>query len=274
MSMSNLADVRELAEFFDAEARGWGRTVPARPRSRGHHDADDRAHLAALLTLRPPRPLPQHIARELDAVLAAEAEARQTTDAGSLPRLAEDGPLASVSVWHGDVTRLRVDALVNAANSALLGCFSPAHACVDNAVHAAAGPGLRAECADLVAAQGHPEPVGSAQVTGAYHLPARHVIHTVGPTVAESQATAADAALLRSCYLASLEAARREGDTSVAFPAISAGAYGYPAYEAATVAVAAIIEWLDAHAGDPMHVVLVAFSAESLATYGDVLAAL
>lgn len=265
------AEVRELAELFDAEARGWGRQVRALPGSRASVD-DVRAHLANLLTLRPPRPVPSTIASRLDALLAAEAVARGTTDAASLPRLAGSGPLASVSLWQGDLVTLEVDAMVNAANAAMLGCFTPGHACVDNALHAAAGPGLRAECAEIVAAQGHPEPTGSVQVTGAYHLPARHVLHTVGPVVHDGAATATDAALLRSCYLACLEAARRVGDVSVAFPAISAGAFGYPLYEAATVAVASVVEWIEAHDGD-VHVVLVAYSAEAYATYEDVLAA-
>lgn len=265
------SDVRELADFFDAEARGWGRAAPAAPGVRAR-DADVRAHLAALLTLRPPRSMPRHVADELDALLAREALARPTTDAATLPRLAADGPLASVSLWQGDLTALRVDAVVNAANSAMLGCFTPGHACVDNAIHTAAGPGLRAECADLVGAQGHPEPTGSVQVTGAYHLPARHVLHTVGPVVHDGAPTTADAALLRSCYLACLEAARRGGDASVAFPAISAGAFGYPPYEAATVAVASVVEWFDAHPGAGMHVVLVAYDARSRETYEDVLA--
>lgn len=264
-------DVRALADFFDAEARGWGRVVPAAPGRRAS-ERDVRAHLAALLTLRPPRPLPREVAAELDALLAREAAARATTDAATLPRLADDGPLASVSLWQGDLTALRVDALVDAANAAMLGCFSPGHACVDNALHAAAGPGLRAECADVVGAQGHPEPTGSVQVTGAYHLPARHVLHTVGPVVGEGGPTATDAALLRSCYLACLEAARREGDESIAFPAISAGAFGYPPADAAAVAVAAVVEWLDAHPGVPMHVVLVAYSAQARELYEAVLA--
>lgn len=265
-------DVRELADFFDAEARGWGRAAPAAPGPRAK-EPEVRAHLAALLTLRPPRPLPGHVADALDRLLAREAAARPVADAAALPRLADDGPLASVSLWQGDLTTLRVDAVVNAANSAMLGCFTPEHACVDNAIHAAAGPGLRAECADLVGAQGHPEPTGSVQVTSAYHLPARHVLHTVGPVVHEGGPTTTDAALLRSCYLACLEAARRAGDASVAFPAISAGAFGYPPYEAATVAVASVLEWVTAHPGVGMHIVLVAYDAISRARYEDVIEA-
>ena len=133
-------------------------------------------------------------------------------------------------VWKGDITKLAVDAIVNAANSGLLGGGG-----VDGAIHRAAGPGLLAECRAIVARQGGC-PTGEAVITGGYNLPAAWVIHTVGPVWRGGGH--GEAALLRSCYDKSLALAEAKGLSSVAFPNISTGVYGYPRREAAEVAVA------------------------------------
>ena len=115
-----------------------------------------------------------------------------------------------LKLWQGDITRLRVDAIVNAANSQLLGCFVPLHRCIDNAIHSAAGIQLRLECHELMKAQGHPEPTGTAKITGGYNLPARCVIHTVGPIVQKNRADLTEQSQLESCYRCMPQPGRRK----------------------------------------------------------------
>ena len=125
----------------------------------------------------------------------------------------------------------------------MTGCYIPNHRCIDNAIHSAAGPGLRQECADIMAARGRPEPTGTATVTGGHHLPAAHVIHTVGPIV-QGKPTAEHEALLASSYQSCLLAAEDLRATSIALCCISTGIFGYPKAEAATIAVRTVHEVL------------------------------
>ena len=199
-----------------------------------------RLALRALLAMRPAIPLSPELNCSLERLLAAEAAERETVDALSLPGTEVDPRL---SLWRGDITTIRADGIVNAANSALLGCFQPLHACIDNAIHSAAGPGLRQECADIMTARGRPEPTGTATVTGGYHLPAAHVIHTVGPIV-QGKPTAEHEALLASSYRSCLLAAEDLGASSIALCCISTDIFGYPKAEAAAVAVRTVRELL------------------------------
>lgn len=201
----------------------------------------------------------------LDALWAAESAGRTATRAADLARLGEAGWASRVSLWHGDITALEVDAVVNAANSGLTGCYQPRHGCVDNAIHTAAGPRLREECGRIMVARGRPEPCGTATVTRGYFLPARHVVHTVGPALAGRDPTAGDAELLWRCYASCLAAAAGLG-TRVAFCGISTGVFGYPVASAAPAALAAVRSYLQDHAA-PHHVVLVTFTEHERATY-------
>ncbi len=190
-----------------------------------------------LVNRRPPGLLPEGFLELQDALLQAEREVRGVTEAGELPLMR--GRLA---LWQGDITTLRADAIVNAANSALLGCFWPSHRCIDNAIHTYAGVQLREACARLMAAQGHPEPTGRARITPGFNLPAAHVIHTVGPIV-ERGLTERHRWELAGCYRASLELAEERGLASLVFCCISTGEFRFPNREAARIA----IDTVDAH---------------------------
>ncbi|MEV7886905.1 protein-ADP-ribose hydrolase [Streptomyces sp. NPDC002817] len=220
--------------------------------------------LRALLTVRAPGPLPGGAAEAVDAVLGAERALRPTVPAPQLPTIAPESPVA---LWRGDITTLAVDAIVNAANSALLGCFQPLHACIDNAIHNAAGPRLRDDCATVMTLQGSPEPTGTAKITRGYHLPARYVLHTVGPVI-DGRPSPGDAEALASSYRSCLDlAAEVETVRTVALCAVSTGVFGYPRDEAAPVALRTVTDWLGAHPGRFDRIVLTVFGADDETAY-------
>ena len=201
--------------------------------------ADEAAHrrlLRALCNVREPVPAPADFLAVQDAYLQEETRRKGVTDAARIPE-AEPG----IRLWRGDITTLRCDAIVNAANSALLGCFVPCHGCIDNAIHTYAGVQLRLACAELMAAQGHPEPAGRAKITPAFNLPSRYVLHTVGPIV-RNRPTARDEALLAACYRSCLALAAAHGARSVAFCCISTGEFHFPSARAAQIAVQTVRE--------------------------------
>ena len=180
-------------------------------------EAAQRRLLRALMNVRPPMPLAPDFLAVQDALLSAEREARGVVDGAALPAVPAEPRLA---LWRGDITRLWADAIVNAANSRLLGCFVPCHGCIDNAIHTFAGVQLRLACAELMRAQGHEEEAGGAKITPAFNLPCRYVLHTVGPIIYGS-VTAEDRQLLASCYRSCLELAKRYDLENVAFCCIS-----------------------------------------------------
>ena len=204
-------------------------------------DASQRRLLRSLMNVRPPMPLDPVFLEVQDALLSAEREEKGVVDAMALPTVRSDPRLA---VWQGDITRLKADAIVDADNSILLGCFAPCHGCIDNAIHSAAGLQLRDECAAIMRAQGHPEPNGRAKLTKGYNLPARYVLHTVGPIV-DRWVTGQDRRELAACYRSCLELAAEHGLRSVAFCCISTGEFHFPNREAAEIAVKTVREWLN-----------------------------
>jgi O-acetyl-ADP-ribose deacetylase (regulator of RNase III) len=232
-----------------------------------------RALLRALLTVRGPGPLPAGTAPLLDALLAGERAQSPSIDVSALPSIAEQHPgtgypaAAATVLWQGDITTLGADAIVNAANSALLGCFQPTHRCIDNVIHACAGPRLRDDCDTIVAAQGAPEVTGSAKISRGYHLLAPYVLHTVGPIV-DGPLQRSHEAALASTYRSCLDLAAAVGRIrTVAFCSISTGVFGYPKLPAAREALAAVATWLDEHPGCLDRVVFDVFSTEDLHTY-------
>ncbi len=162
--------------------------------------------------------------------------------------------MSSVNYHVGDITKLKVDAIVNAANSTLLGGGG-----VDGAIHRAAGPELLNECRTLNGCR-----TGEAKITGGYNLPAKYVIHTVGPIYSGS---ASDAEDLRNCYWNSLEVAKNCDLHSIAFPGISTGVYGYPKKEAAQISLSTVKEWLEDNSGYDIDVTFVNFSEEDYIIY-------
>jgi len=196
--------------------------------------------LRSLMNVRPPMPLSQDFLALQDELLSAEREGKGVVDVDKLPVTAAHPRIA---VWQGDITRLKADAIVNAANSALLGCFCPCHGCIDNAIHSAAGLQLRDECNAIMRKQGHPEPAGQAKLTKGYNLPAKYVLHTVGPIV-QGQVTRKDRQELANCYRSCLELAAERGLSSVAFCCISTGEFHFANQEAAEIAVKTVTDHL------------------------------
>lgn len=203
------------------------------------NEVQQRKLLRSLMNLRPPMPLKAEFVALQDALLSAEREERGIVEINALPVTANP----RIVLWQGDITRLATDAIVDADNSALLGCFCPCHGCIDNAIHSVAGLQLRDECNMLMQKQGHEEPTGQAKITKAYNLPSRYVIHTVGPIV-QGALTQKHRAELESCYRACLELAAEKQLKSVAFCCISTGEFHFPNQEAAQIAVAAVKAFL------------------------------
>lgn len=150
-----------------------------------------------------------------------------------------------IKLYYGDLCELKVDAIVNAANSEMLGCFIPNHRCIDNAIHTFSGIELRTLCHHLMTEQGKKEPVGKAKITPAFNLPSKYIIHTVGPFLPPGQkVTPLREQLLAGCYKSCLQTAREAGLASIAFCGISTGEFGFPKEPAARIAVDTVNKWL------------------------------
>ena len=197
--------------------------------------------LRSLMNLRPPVPAREAFLKAQDAYLQARLAERGVTDLRDLTPVQP-----GLYLWQGDITTLRCDGIVNAANSRMLGCFVPCHGCIDNAIHTYAGVQLRLECAELMAAQGAEEPAGRAKITKAYNLPCRYVLHTVGPIIA-GRVTPQDRALLAGCYRSCLDLAAENGLHSLAFCCISTGEFRFPNELAAQIALQTVRAWQRQH---------------------------
>lgn len=173
-------------------------------------------------------------------------------------------------LWQGDITRLRIEAIVNAANVDMIGCLIPNHNCIDNIIHTKAGLQLRLECQAIMDKQGRKEAAGRAKLTEAYNLPATYVLHTVGPVVTDHKVSPMKRDLLKKCYTSCLELAEKKGIKRIAFCSISTGVFGYPKQEAAEAAIEAVKEYLRANETH-IEVVFNVFDDESYRIYENLL---
>ena len=205
--------------------------IPTEPESQ-------RQLLRGLMNIRAPRRMDAEVLKTQDEYLQAETAAKGITDLDDLTPVQP-----GLYFWQGDITTLRCDAIVNAANSGMTGCYIPNHRCIDNAIHSAAGIQLRNECAEIMAEQGHEEPIGKAKITKGYNLPAKHVIHTVGPIVGLA-VTEKQKEQLKDCYLNCLKVAEKSSLKSIAFCCISTGEFHFPNKLAAEIAVDTVDRFL------------------------------
>ncbi len=243
---------------------------------------DRRRTLRALMNLREPAPLSGRLIALQNAYLREELARRGTVRLSDIPALKgferEEALAGRLSLWQGDITRLEADAIVNAANAQMLGCFVPLHACIDNSIHSFAGLELRQECAKNMAAlrarhgQGYEQPTALPMLTEGYCLPARKVIHVVGPIV-QGALTAREEKELEACYLNTLDLCLEKGLRSVAFCCISTGVFRFPGERAARIACAAVTDWLRAHPGGMDRVIFNVFKDEDRGYYERILGA-
>lgn len=174
-----------------------------------------------------------------------------------------------IFLWQGDITRLKVGAIVNAANSGMTGCYQPCHNCIDNFIHTYAGIQLRNFCAELMEKQGYEEPTGQAKITPSFNLPCDYVIHTVGPIV-QGTLTSHHEELLRSCYESCMKIADENKVESIAFCCISTGVFMFPNRKAAEIAIQTVKEYKQI-TGSSMKIVFNVFKDIDLEIYKELL---
>lgn len=194
--------------------------------------------LRSLMNVREPLPISREFLKIQDEYLQEELKRQQIISIQDLTPLKPQ-----LYLWKGDITKLQADAIVNAGNNALLGCFIPCHSCIDNAIHSYAGIQLRLECQKIMKQQNSLEPTGKAKITKGYNLPAKYVLHTVGPII-HGILSKKDCLLLASCYRSCLELAEAYHLKSVAFCCISTGEFHFPNDIAGKIAVQTVTEYL------------------------------
>lgn len=220
------------------------------PRYKNYPIPDDEQEqknlLRALMNVRLPKPISEDILTVQDEYLSAENRHAKITDIADLRPCPIDN---RIYLWQGDITTLKADAIVNAANSGMTGCYQPLHGCIDNIIGSKAGIRLRLKCSDYMCRQeaihgrNYQEPTGQAMITPGYNLPSKYIIHTVGPVV-QGPLTEAHKSLLASCYTSCLNLAAENNIESVAFCCISTGVFMFPNEQAAETAVKAVRGWL------------------------------
>lgn len=198
---------------------------------------DQKRLFRALVNVRMPKPASEEFLKVQDKYLQEELRLKGITDIGDLLPVVPD-----LYLWQGDITTLKCDAIVNAANSQMLGCFCPNHGCIDNAIHTFAGVQLRQACAEIMKKQGHKESTGQAKITLGYNLPCKYILHTVGPIV-YGTLTELHERQLASCYSSCLELADKKGLQSIAFCCISTGEFRFPNDRAAEIAIKIVKEY-------------------------------
>lgn len=204
--------------------------------------------LRSLMNVRMPKSASLEFLQVQDDFLKQEAALKGIVTLDDIPTIAKQynalgGDADRISIWQGDITRLGVDGIVNAANAQMLGCFYPCHGCIDNAIHSSAGIELREECFRIMTVQGYEEPTGQAKITKGYNLPCKYILHTVGPII-QGLVTEKDSMLLQSCYESCLKMAEENKLQSIAFCCISTGEFRFPNDTAAQIAVRTVKEYL------------------------------
>lgn len=189
----------------------------------------------SLVNTREPIPISEEYLKKEDEYLKGILSQKEIVDV-------QDFPLG-ISLYQGDITTIKADAIVNAANHQMLGCFVPGHHCIDNTIHTYAGMRLRLACYELMKKQKYPEPTGCAKITKAYNLPSQYIIHTVGPIV-HGKLENKHKELLKMCYLRCLKKAEEYHLKSIVFCCISTGVFGFPKKEAAKIAVETVKDYL------------------------------
>lgn len=223
--------------------------------------------LRSLMNIRMPKRLADDVVTAQDDYLKERAVDKGIVELADIP-VVRDG----LSIWQGDITRLAVDAIVNAANSQMLGCFVPMHTCIDNCIHTFAGIQLREECnrqmneLRIKYGRDYEQPTAVPMLTDAYNLPAKKVIHIVGPIV-QYKLTPALEKDLADCYRNTLDMCRENGLKSVAFCCISTGVFHFPNKRAAEIAVNTVSEWMDEHPGQMERVIFNVFKDEDKDIY-------
>ena len=232
--MSRLEQIQHLNRLLLEDMPEYRRQADAFPQD----EAAQRQLLRSLMNVRAPMAADETFLAVQDDYLCRELDAR------GVVRLSDLRPLCGdLYLWQGDITTLKCDAIVNAANSSMTGCYVPNHRCIDNAIHTFAGMELRLACAKLMDRQGYPEPTGQAKITPAFNLPCRFVLHTVGPII-NGRVTEKDKNRLESCYRSCLELAAENGLESVAFCCISTGEFRFPNELSAEIAVRTVRDFL------------------------------
>lgn len=223
--------------------------------------------LRSLMNVRIPLKISDEFLKVQDDFLTSETLAKDLTSVEDIKDVN-----GKILLWQGDIVTLKVDGIVNAANSKLLGCFIPLHNCIDNIIHSAAGVQLRDECNSMMQLQGHDEEVGKAKITSAYNLPSKYVIHTVGPAIPYGlKPSKSDCEALKNCYMSCLEIASENNLESLAFCGISTGVFNFPRDLAAKIAIDTVKEYLDSNETSLKHVIFDVFSDDSYTTYKDLL---
>ncbi len=205
---------------------------------------EQRQLFRALMNVRPPLQVSNEFLRLQDEELQEQLEEKGIVEIDR----------KGLVEWQGDITRLKVDAIVNAANSRMLGCFVPLHRCIDNAIHSAAGVQLRLACVQMM--QGSEEPTGSARITPGFNLPAKYVLHTVGPIVTTARPLSRQEVQLASCYRSCLELSDKNELHSIAFCCISTGEFRFPNDLACRIAFKTVRDYLAKHSGTSLDTIV------------------
>ncbi len=216
--------------------------------------------LRSLFNVRMPGKIGEDFLKIQDEYLQEDSKGKGITDFNDLQPMEE-----GIYLWQGDITTLRCDAIVNAANSGMTGCYQPCHNCIDNCIHTYAGIQMRNACADIMEKQGYEEPTGQAKITPGFNLPCKYVLHTVGPIV-QGNLTKEHEELLASCYRSCLELADKSGVRSIAFCCISTGVFMFPNERAAEIAVHSVRDYRKKH-GNGIEVIFNVWKDEDYETY-------